>query len=292
MVKMKGILEKSGLLTKLLVFAGIICFFIVLVAPVLSVVSHSQLSESNVLRVSQMCMSIALFIFSPLAFAYFFSQKTISFFKLNGNIQLKSVSLLTIYMLLIIPFVNLLSYFNQQLVLPDAMAAVEAWMKASESEVAQLTEKILTTHSISGLFVSLFIVALLPAIGEELFCRGVLQQIFQDWKGVRMAIWITAIIFSTIHLQFYGFIPRLFFGAFFGYLLIWSGSMWLPMWAHFINNATAVIFYYFTKNGYHLPNLDAIGTGDTLWLGVLSGFIAIGGVFLMKKQLNASINKA
>jgi membrane protease YdiL (CAAX protease family) len=272
----------------LLVFTSIIFFFIVLIAPVLKIVSHSQLSETYVLRVSQMCMSIALFVLSPFAFAYFVSPKIQPFLKLDVNIQWKSAGLLAVYMLLIIPFVNLLSYFNHQLVLPDGLAAVEAWMKASEAEVAHLTERILTTHTIWGLLFNIFIVAFLPAIGEELFCRGVLQRIFQDWKGVRMAIWISAIIFSTIHLQFYGFVPRLLFGVFFGYLLIWSGSLWLPILAHFVNNATAVIFYYFTKNGSHQPNIETIGTADTLWMGVLSGFVAIAGVFLLKKQLNTS----
>lgn len=287
MQKVKGILEQSGLVTKMMVFVGIICFFIVLIAPLLSIFSNSQFSEADVLRLTQIGMSLALFILPVLLFAYLFSKNPISYLQLDVKIQWKSAGLLTIFMFLIIPFVNLLSLFNQQLVLPESMAAIESWMKASEADVAQLTQKILITNSFAGLVISLFIVALLPAVGEELFCRGVLQRIFQDWKGAHVAIWLTAIIFSSIHLQFYGFLPRLLFGAFFGYLLLWSGSLWLPILAHLVNNAIAVIFNHLSKNGYQLIDLDTIGTHQTLWLGMLSGVVAIVGVIFLKKQLSS-----
>jgi len=74
-------------------------------------------------------------------------------------------------------------------------------------------------------------------------------------------------------------------GAFFGYLLVWSGSLWLPIIAHFTNNAIAVIFYYLKFNGYQVVDIDVIGSGETLWLGVVSGVLAIGGIILIKKNL-------
>ena len=135
-----------------------------------------------------------------------------------------------------------------------------------------------------GLIFNIILIAIIPALGEELFFRGALQGVMKAWKGAKLAIWITAIIFSAIHLQFYGFVPRMLLGAFFGYLLFWSENIWLPIIAHFVNNVLAVIFYYFKFNGYQVPDIDTIGTGNTLWLGIASGALAIFGFFQIRKR--------
>jgi hypothetical protein len=109
------------------------------------------------------------------------------------------------------------------------------------------------------------------------------QGIIQEKMNVKFAIWITAIVFSAIHMQFYGFLPRMLLGAFFGYLLFWSENLWLPIAAHFTNNAVAIVFYYLKYNGYKLPDIDTVGTGNTLWLGLISAAFAIYGFFWFKK---------
>jgi hypothetical protein len=121
-----------------------------------------------------------------------------------------------------------------------------------------------------------------------LFFRATIQRIFTEWRKAVWGIWIAAFVFSAIHLQFYGFVPRLLLGAFFGYLYVWSGSLWLPIVAHFVNNAVAVLFYYLQYNGVQLPDIDRLGTGDTLWLGLLSALLVIGGVFVLQKRLPRS----
>ena len=91
-------------------------------------------------------------------------------------------------------------------------------------------------------------------------------------------------MFSAIHMQFYGFIPRMLLGALFGYALKWSGSLWLPILMHFTNNALAVIFSFICiSNGYKLSGLDAIGTEDTLWIGCVSMVITIAGIAYLYK---------
>ena len=96
-----------------------------------------------------------------------------------------------------------------------------------------------------GLFINLLMIAIIPAIGEEFFFRGLLQRIFSNWvRNTHWGIIISAFLFSAIHMQFYGFFPRFLLGAMFGYLFVWSGSLWLPVLAHFINNSLAVIAYY------------------------------------------------
>ena len=186
-------------------------------------------------------------------------------------------------MVLIIPGINLLTSLNQQLVFPKVFEGVEAWMKLSEEKMAKLTEQLLNVHTFIALIFNVLLIAMIPALGEELFFRGAVQGIFRQKMDVKVAIWITAILFSAIHMQFYGFIPRMLLGAFFGYLLFWSENIWLPIVAHFANNAFAIIFYYFKNNGYTVPDIDTIGTGSSLWLGGLSIAIGILGFFPAEK---------
>lgn len=143
------------------------------------------------------------------------------------------------------PLMELTALINKQMELPEALRSVEEWMKAKEAQMAHLTEKLLYTTSIGGLLFNLFMIAVIPAIGEELLFRGCLQPIFYRWtRNPHVAIWITAILFSAIHMQFYGFLPRMLMGAAFGYMLYWGKSIWLPIIAHFVNNAAAVIYTF------------------------------------------------
>jgi len=147
---------------------------------------------------------------------------------------------------------------NEQMRLPEALSGLENWMKAKEAEQQRLTDLLLSDTTYVGLLTSLIVVAVIAAIGEEFLFRGCVQGILTRWfKNPHMAIWITAVIFSAIHLQFYGFLPRMLLGALFGYLLFWGKSIWLPVLAHFINNATATVSaFYLKRQGKSLDELD------------------------------------
>jgi len=125
------------------------------------------------------------------------------------------------------------------------------------------------------LFIGLF-----TAIAEEFMFRGVLQTIFYKWtKNIHVAIWVTAILFSAFHMEFYGFFPRILLGVLFGYFVAWSGSIWTGVWAHFINNSTIVVAAYLFQqkifagdvNDQHVFNyaayiLSFVVTGGLLFL--------------------------
>ena len=123
-------------------------------------------------------------------------------------------------------------------------------------------------------------IAILPALGEELMFRGVIQRILTNWtKNYHWGIWITAFLFSAMHMQFYGFLPRMALGAMFGYLLVWTGTMWVPILAHFVNNAMGVLGYYFIGKGVISKDVEEWGTGtEQLPLAIFS--IAIVGFLL------------
>jgi membrane protease YdiL (CAAX protease family) len=128
------------------------------------------------------------------------------------------------------------------MILPDFLAPVETWMKEKEESATRLTELFLSENNLLSLLANLLVIAATAAIGEEMFFRGALQRIIGKWsKNPHLIIWSVAILFSAFHLQFYGFLPRMLLGAFFGYLVYWSKNIWLPIFAHFMNNALAVI---------------------------------------------------
>jgi membrane protease YdiL (CAAX protease family) len=156
------------------------------------------------------------------------------------------------------PLLELSAELNKGMKLPDFLKSLEQWMLIKELEMAEMTKQLLKMNSLGELVFNIFLLAVIPAIGEEFIFRGCLQRIFGRWSGNKhVAIWLTAIIFSAIHVQFYGFVPRMFLGALFGYLFTWSGTIWIPILAHFMNNAIAVTTaYVYQQQGISLDKLD------------------------------------
>jgi hypothetical protein len=118
-------------------------------------------------------------------------------------------------------------------------------MRECQDITSDLQLKFLSATSFSDLLINLVVLVMIPALGEELLFRGLIQNYLKNsLKNVHVAIVITAIIFSSIHLQFYGFFPRFILGVALGYLAFLGRSLWLPILAHFINNALVVINYW------------------------------------------------
>ena len=158
------------------------------------------------------------------------------------------------------------------------MSGFENWAIQEEERLAKLTEAITDFKSVGEMLIGILVIALLPAIGEELVFRGMIQR--ELWRGTRnihLAIWVSATIFSAIHMQFYGFIPRLLLGALFGYLYYWSGNLLIPMFSHFFNNAFAVVLVYLNHmkitdinmEGGEAAPLHYVTTGLIVTIGLL-----------------------
>jgi membrane protease YdiL (CAAX protease family) len=149
-------------------------------------------------------------------------------------------------------------------------------MRITEEEAAKLTETFLKMPTIGSFLFNIFMIALLPAIGEEFMFRGLLQRLLKEWLGnIHLAIFISAFLFSALHMQFYGFFPRMLLGIMFGYLFYWSGSLWVPICAHFINNGSAVIFSYLGQCGFLSGNYEDFGATENVFLILVSGLIIL-----------------
>ena len=222
------------------------------------------------LKILQAANVIGTFILPVLIFAYLVSDQWKKYLLLDRNPGLLA-SLSVIFMIVLAqPWINFSVSLNEAMSLPDLLSGMESWMKEKEESAAQITEHFLYMENPGDLIVNVLLIGLSAALGEELFFRGLLQPFFQRKTGNKhVAVWVTAILFSAIHLQFYGFIPRMLLGALFGYLLVWSGSLWLPILAHFVNNAGAVLAtYYFSENESGL-RIDEVGSSSDDWLYLL-----------------------
>lgn len=215
--------------------------------------------EINVLKFIQLFNSVGLFILPPFIYLMYQKEKPFDFLNLKKKIDFRTIIFLILIYFLSIPLMEYLINFNNKLVLPDSLRSIEEWMQAAENRATELTTAFLQMNGIGDLIINILIIAIIPAIGEELLFRGVLQKQLGKWtKNGHLAVWIAAFLFSAIHLQFYGFLPRLILGALFGYFYLWSNNLWIPIIAHFINNATAVFISYYLGSGQTDIPLEAM----------------------------------
>lgn len=176
--------------------------------------------------------------------------------------SLKALAVVVVFYLVSLPAMNWLVDFNGSMVLPTWMSGVEDAMRQAEDMAADATKQILDINTIPQLLFCLFVVGLMAGLSEEMLFRGAMQRTMQDSRlGAHTAIWVTAIVFSAFHMQFFGFLPRMLLGAWLGYLFVWTRSLWVPIIAHTLNNSTVVVMSYLAGKGV-VPE----GFGDNLGL--------------------------
>ncbi len=227
----------------------------------------------SVLKLIQTVTEIGTFILPAIFLAYTFDRSASGYLFLNRKPEPVTVIAVAVLLIAAVPTINFIAELNSRMVFPSWLAGLERQMKESEEHAALLTEKLLVINTPFQFAFAMLMVAVLPALGEELLFRGILQRIFSEWSGGKhTGVWATAILFSAMHMQFYGFVPRMLLGVMLGYLLVWSGSLWLPIIAHFINNGAAVIASYLYRQNAISVDPDKIGTENdyaTLMISVV-----------------------
>jgi len=238
----------------------------------------------SLLKFFQTFQSIGLFIIPPFIIAWFLDKNPAVFLQYRKRPNFTSIILVSAIVIFSNPLINWLTEINSKLSLPEWMNSIEIWMQNSEDQANQITKAFLSTTSITTLLSNIAMMGVLPAIGEELLFRGIVQQLLKRKFGnAHAAIWISAAIFSALHMQFFGFLPRLVLGAMFGYMLEWSGTLWLPIIAHFVNNTISVIAYYLMQQGQIGTDIDKTGTSsDGSFYMVLISLVSL---FLLFKAL-------
>lgn len=217
----------------------------------------------NPLKFLQLFNSLGLFVIPGIVFTLLFMKNKSNELRIDITGPFFNYGLVILLFFTLIPIINYSVKINEALQLPEFLSGLEQWMKSSEENAKELTMAFLKMENPGDFILNVFLIALIPAVGEELIFRGLIQKIInKNKKNYHIGIWVSAIIFSAIHFQFYGFVPRMLLGAFFGYLLVWSGSLWLPIFAHFLNNATGVIGAYIYGYDNLENDIDQIGSAE------------------------------
>lgn len=181
------------------------------------------------------------FLLPALAFVLMFGKGAVNGFMLRP-VALISLIGAAVFIVMSGGVIDLSSQLNKWLI--PAGSSIEQWAKPMEEAAEVLTKTILSTNDTLSLIMTFFSIAVIPAVCEEFAFRGVMQPLIaKTTRNVHVAIWLTAIMFSLFHMQFYGFLPRVLIGGLLGYLVIWTGSLWPSILAHFVNNATAFFLY-------------------------------------------------
>jgi hypothetical protein len=238
------IMAAGSALSLVLSFAGKLIF-----SPDLNVLHKSALtmgsSDLAFMRYILIVQDVAMFIFPSVIILRLLKPENAKELSEVNLPELKEIGLIIILAFCIFPVTSFTGQINSAMHLPDFLSGVEKWMIRQEDKADDLLDLLIVADTFPVLLLNLLMIALLPAIAEELIFRGVFQRIFYRlFRSGHISIWVTSLIFSTIHLQFFGFIPRLILGLDFGYLFFWTGSLWLSVISHFVNNAFPVIMAY------------------------------------------------
>lgn len=221
----------------------------------------SNESTIGFLKYFQVINQLGVFILPVIFYAYLENRKIGNYLKIDKKPGLSLLFLSAILIFVSIPAINWMVVINEQMSLPDFMQGIETWMHSSEDKAKELTDAFLEVDTIGGLLVNLFIIAFLAALGEELLFRGVLLQLLLDGlKNSHLAVIISSILFSAMHLQFFGFLPRTVLGILFGYVFIWTGSLWIPIILHFLFNGVTVVAAYLYNTGRISIDVETFGT--------------------------------
>ncbi|MEA3478294.1 MAG: CPBP family intramembrane glutamic endopeptidase [Bacteroidota bacterium] len=272
-----AIIFVSLLITTLLgILIGIPFFGTGILDNLTSGIDYQDTTMIPLLKYMQIVNQLGLFIIPPLLFAFMMNINIPGYLKLDRkpiNLSWLAGGLMVI---LALPFLHWLADINNAVQFPEFMSGLEAWMRESERKAEEMTELFINVDTYPAFLVNLLMIAILPAIGEELLFRGVVLRFLKDWTGkVHLAVILSAFIFASLHFQFYGFLPRLLLGILLGYMFVWSGSLWVPIIVHFINNAMAVLIIFIANRVGRTAELEEIGSTSNIYYIIGSAVIMI-----------------
>ena len=261
---MRPLLESLSASTRLVLLFLFLLFGLILTGGLVAVIglplSPNEDGGVAMLYVSTVIQSILVIAGPAILLVYLTEKRPFEFLKITQNRKLSEKMLFALMVYIVsYPFVSLLGLLNSKMVLPEALSELENILRSMEDAAMETTQLILSMTSIGGVFLNLLVIALLAAVTEEIFFRGALQQILQKWFGNdHLAIWITGAVFSLIHFQFYGFLPRMILGILLGYLFLYTSNLWVAIFFHFVNNASVILSHLFWGDVKWFRELDEL----------------------------------
>lgn len=201
--------------------------------------------------------------------------------------SLRMIGIAALIYFLGIPALNQIVYWNQEMHLPEMFSAFEEWCREMEDLAAQQTEGLLQTDLVWQMLINILVIGIMTGIGEEFFFRGGLQNmLIHCGVGHHVAIWTAAFVFSAMHFQFFGFVPRMLLGALFGYFYWWSGNIWVSALAHAVNNSIVILSEWLIGTGILSEDFDMLGVSEGSFpvLPLLSVMLMAAAIFEFKRR--------
>jgi len=246
-----------------------------------------NLHTATALRYVSSLTQIGIFGLSAFECAFLFNdKKPANYLQLNTKISGLNCFIIILIAVVSLPALSHIIAWNEEIKLPQYMSSIENWMRGQEDAAAKITSLLLSGNNVSILLINLAVMAIIPAVCEEFLFRGLLITWLKNRvHNIHIVIVISALLFSAIHFQFYGFVPRFLLGLYFGYLLIWTESLWTCIIAHFINNGMAVIVSYLHNNQLIETEYQHFGNvGDNYLLIGLSLLLTTACVYFLYKK--------
>ena len=233
------------------------------------------------MKIAHMIGSVGSFIVSVHIFSRLCSENYIAYLKLNRKPLPMTFIMAGLIFIFVQPFINATAELNSHFPFPEFMAGVQRWVQETEDQYQKLTDAFLEMKTYKDLALNLFVIGFVAALSEEIFFRGALQRLLMEWTGsIHKGVWITAVAFSAFHMEFSGFFPRIILGALLGYMFAWSRSLWLPVFAHFVNNGAAVMMSFYVQKGKLGKEIENVGTGQGAVLPVIISVVLTSGFLL------------
>ncbi|MBN3035502.1 MAG: CPBP family intramembrane metalloprotease [Bacteroidales bacterium] len=219
------------------------------------------------LKYFQIVNQLGVFVIPSIAFAVFATGKPWDYLNMNRFPKGRLVFFSVLLIIFSVPWINQLVVWNESWQLPGSMAGMERWMKHTEEQARQLTDAFMKNTTWQGFAVNLLMISVLAGVGEELLFRGVLQKLFTAlFRNIHWGVFSASLLFSVMHLQFYGLVPRLLLGIMFGYLLVWTGSLWIPVLLHALFNGVTVVVYFMAGRNWISSDPETFGSSSDPWI--------------------------
>ena len=227
------------------------------------------------IRISSGVQMVLMFMMPAITLVVWSGKKPVTILGFQSSNNPSVLYLIAFAILLVgMPFITLLSQLNKMLILPEWLSGLEQLMRSFEDAAQATTNLLLDGASIWDFLGNIIFIGAFAAVAEEMFFRGVLQKLLSKlFKNVHVNVWMAAFIFSVMHMQFYGFLPRIVLGAMLGYLFVYSNNLWIPIFVHFLNNALVVALNFFFKENSIYQSLENPSMSLSF---IVVGFISLG----------------
>lgn len=271
------------------VLFGAFFIMLMLLSVVTMIIGGEKVMSPKGMRIFAIFQDLLVFILPAVAAAFTATRLPASLLTVNVKPRIGVIVMSLVVMVTALPAMEWLIEVNSNLHLPQSLSGLEEMLRSMEDNANSGVDALAGGTSAGDLIMGILIIGVLTGLAEELFFRGALQNLFMSMPRAKkhLAIWAAAFIFSFMHFQFFGFLPRLLLGAYFGYLIWWSGSVWVPVIAHAFNNSLVVILSWLSARAgeeSELADAAALSIGSNWTTIAFSIFVTALGIYLLRER--------